>query len=108
MSIVTPGRIVVVRLSHGWRSAAVVMTGCAEWSDGHRITAHVFGEGDFDLDCVLPTLAPEKRERVVTELLNTGARVKKPSGFVVENLPRADPNDEHSVGWFFPPREVSP
>lgn len=109
MSVVTPGRIVIVRLAHGWRSPAVVITGCSDWQTGHPVTVHVFGVGAPDLEGVLPTLDEDKRDRIISDVLDRPAAVfKRAAGFVIENLPRAAPDDEHDLGWFFPPREVSP
>lgn len=107
---VTPGRIVIVRLAHGWRHAAVVMVGCSDWQQGHPIACHVFDRNEPDLESLLPDLAgewAEKRADIANKLLNTGARVHRAQGFVLVDLPEVDPNDELAVGWFFPPREGS-
>lgn len=107
MSYVTPGRIVVVRLAHGWRHAGVVITGCADWQERHPITVHVFDRGPADLEALFPGLNHVKRCDVATGVLNTGARVHRSQGFVIVGLPEVGtaPNDEHDVGWFFPPRQ---
>lgn len=104
---VTPGRIVLVRLAHGWRHPAIVLTGCSDWAKQHAITVHVFDRGDLELEELCPDLVGEWREfraDVATNLLNTGAKVARAQGFVIVDLPEVDPNDEHAVGWFFPPR----
>lgn len=94
---VTPGRIVLVRLAHGWRHPAIVLTGCSDWAKQHAITVHVFDRGDLEPEELFPDLVGEN-------LLNTGAKVARAQGFVIVDLPEVDPNDEYAVGWFFPPR----
>lgn len=109
-SVVTPGRVVLVRLAHGWRMPGVVIVGCADWQEGHPVTVRVFSYGSRSLAAFFPGTVGEqveKRARVIAELERVGAAVHADSGFVIVDLPEAKPDDEHEVGWFFPPREGS-
>ena len=105
--IVTPGRIVLVRLKHGWRTPGIVITGCADWQEGHRISVRCFSahSGPLGIMPVEKLWTGGGREgftEMVKNVEAAGIEVSAPVDFVLEDVPRASPDDETTIGWFFP------
>lgn len=109
-TIVTPGRIVLVRLKHGWRTPGIVITGCSDWAEGHRIsvrcfTVHTGPLGVMPVEKLWTGGNREAFDAMAKNIESAGIDVVAPLDFVLENVPQVEANDETAVGWFFPPRE---